>query len=148
MSKSTKKLTTEFFIQKSIELHGDLYDYTKTKYINSRTLIKYECPVHGEIQQNARAHLTGHGCYKCNGNLSLTSKEFIQKVSIIHNFKYNYSETDFKNLRSYIKYECPVHGEVSQFARHHLEGSGCSRCSGRTLTCKDFTDRIEKIHRR
>ena len=148
MSKSTKRITTDSFIERCIKLHGNLYDYTKTKYINSRASIKYDCRVHGEIEQNARTHLIGHGCPKCNGNLSLSNEDFIQKVSIIHNFKYDYSDTVFKNLRSYINYKCPEHGEISQFARHHLEGYGCSRCTGKTLTCKDFTDRMKEIHRR
>lgn len=32
-----KKLTTEEFIERSKVVHGDIYDYSKSSYINSQT---------------------------------------------------------------------------------------------------------------
>ena len=40
-----KKLTQEEFIEKAKEKHGDKYDYSKTKYVNARTLITIICPI-------------------------------------------------------------------------------------------------------
>ena len=42
-----RKLTTEEYISKAKEKHGDLYDYTKTNYINSTTKVTNNCPIHG-----------------------------------------------------------------------------------------------------
>lgn len=56
--------------------------------------------------------------------------EFIQKINIIHNFKYNYSNLIYKNTDSIIKIICHIHGEFSQRAHSHLIGSGCPKCNG------------------
>ena len=37
------KWTTEIFIEKAKEIHGDTYDYSKTEYINSRTKVCIIC---------------------------------------------------------------------------------------------------------
>ncbi len=44
-----KKLTTEQFIEKSRQVHGNRYDYSKVNYINSRTKVTIICPKHGEF---------------------------------------------------------------------------------------------------
>jgi len=43
-----KKLTTEEFVQKSKEIHGDKYDYSKVNYVHSHTKVKIYCNVHNE----------------------------------------------------------------------------------------------------
>jgi hypothetical protein len=57
-----KKYTLKEFVDKSNKVHNYKYDYSKTVYINNSTKIKYGCPIHGEIEQIARAHLYGKGC--------------------------------------------------------------------------------------
>lgn len=42
-----RKLTTEEFIEKAKEIHGNLYDYSKVNYIDSRTKVEIICPEHG-----------------------------------------------------------------------------------------------------
>ena len=41
-----KKLTTEEFIKRAKEVHGDKYDYSKVEYINSKTKVCIICPKH------------------------------------------------------------------------------------------------------
>ena len=60
-----KKLSTEEFIKRAKETHGDKYDYSITNYINRRTKIKYICPVHGVQEQLPENHLNGYGCPNC-----------------------------------------------------------------------------------
>ena len=61
-----RKLTTEEFIQRAKEVHGDKYDYSKSQYINAKTKITIICPKHGEFLQSADCHLNkGQGCPKC-----------------------------------------------------------------------------------
>ena len=147
--RKSKPLTTKTFIDRAIKVHKDKgYNYSRVVYINYTTAVEIGCPIHGYFWQLPTVHLRGCGCQACVGNAKVTKDNFIKRANEIHNFKYDYSDTVFKNLRSYINYKCPEHGEISQFARHHLEGYGCSRCTGRTLTCKDFTDRMKEIHRR
>lgn len=61
-----KSKTTSEFIQDSIKVHGNKYDYSLVKYINCRTKVNIICPIHGEFLQKATNHISGHGCSKCN----------------------------------------------------------------------------------
>lgn len=60
------RLTNEEFITRARKLHGDKYDYSKIDYKWQRTKLTIVCPLHGEFQQMALAHLSGHGCKKCS----------------------------------------------------------------------------------
>ena len=44
------KLTTEDFIKKAKEVHGDKYDYSKVEYTNIFGKLCIKCPEHGEQQ--------------------------------------------------------------------------------------------------
>ena len=43
--------TTESFIKKAKEVHGDKYDYSKVEYINNREKVIIICPEHGPFKQ-------------------------------------------------------------------------------------------------
>ena len=58
------KLTTEEFIRKAREVHGDKYDYSKVDYKNANTNITIVCPEHGEFEQRPADHLRGAGYSK------------------------------------------------------------------------------------
>lgn len=62
------RLTTEEFIQKAKQIHGNKYDYSKTEYINNRTKVCILCPEHGEFWQKPNDHLNGEGCPRCRGS--------------------------------------------------------------------------------
>ena len=59
------KLTTEEFIVRAKEVHGDKYDYSKVEYVNSTTKVCIICPKHGEFWQKPGNHMKGHGCARC-----------------------------------------------------------------------------------
>ena len=42
-----KKLTTEQFVAKVREIHGDKYDYSKVVYVNAKTKVCIICEEHG-----------------------------------------------------------------------------------------------------
>lgn len=62
------KLTTEEFIQRAQEVHGDRYDYSKVKYVNYKTKVLIICPIHGDFLQAPVNHLRGKECPKCAKN--------------------------------------------------------------------------------
>jgi len=64
-----KRKTTEQFIKEAKQIHGDKYDYSKVKYINTNTKICIICPIHGEFWQTPFNHLNGNGCKKCDVSL-------------------------------------------------------------------------------
>lgn len=59
------KLTTEEFIKKAREVHGDRYDYSKVEYVNSTTKVCIICKEHGVFEQSPQKHLLGQGCPNC-----------------------------------------------------------------------------------
>jgi len=64
------KLTTEEFIKKAREVHGDKYDYSKVEYVNSTNKVCIICPIHGEFWQRPSHHLAGHGCARCASDVN------------------------------------------------------------------------------
>ena len=56
---------TEDFINKAKEVHGDIYDYSKINYENTRKSVIIICKIHGEFEQIPNYHLSGCGCTKC-----------------------------------------------------------------------------------
>jgi hypothetical protein len=60
-----RKITTEEFIKRARQAHGDKYDYSKVNYVKSTTKVCIICPKHGEFWQRPNDHLRGRGCMNC-----------------------------------------------------------------------------------
>ena len=80
-----QKHTSEVFIIKAKEVHGEKYDYSKSEYNGNNIKVIIICPKHGEFLQVPSSHLQGQGCPKCakeNSGQSqrLTTEEFIQRA--------------------------------------------------------------------
>lgn len=116
------------FIKKSNDIHNNKYDYSKVDYINNSTKVCIICPEHGEFWQTPNSHLSGVGCPSCYGNKKLTNTQFIEECKKIHNGKYSYDKTHYKNKRSKVIITCPIHGDFEQLAANHKRGQGCPEC--------------------
>ena len=121
------------FIEKCKEFHGDLYDYSLTKYNGCNSEVIVICREHGEFRQEARVHQAGHGCKKCgNAHISKartkTTKDFIMDARLVHGDLYLYSNVNYKHSGSAISITCRKHGDFTQKPRDHLGGSGCPIC--------------------
>lgn len=128
------KLTTEDFINKAKEVHGDKYDYSKVEYINSKIDVDIICKKHGLFHQKPYKHLQGQGCRLCaiekdSLNKLKTTEEFIYEANKIHNNKYDYSKAIYNGNRTKLTIICPIHGEFEQCPNNHLEGKGCPYCN-------------------
>jgi Zn finger protein HypA/HybF involved in hydrogenase expression/very-short-patch-repair endonuclease len=74
---------TEEFIKKSVEVHGDLYDYKNVFYKNAKTNVEIICKKHGSFYQSPTKHLSMQGCPVCRlskGELKLMS--LLSKYSV------------------------------------------------------------------
>lgn len=147
-----KKLTTEEFIEKAQQVHGDKYDYSKVKYENAFKKVIIICPKHGEFLQDPSNHLQGKGCPKCaiekNSSTRLKDvSEFIKKANKVHNNKYDYSKVDYKGAHKPVCIICPIHGEFYQTPNRHLTGHGCSKCSKvYSWTKEEFLQKAKEIY--
>ena len=130
-------MNTEKFIKKAKEIHGDKYDYSKTKYIHPKLKIKYVCPIHGEIEQLPDNHLK-YGCRFCSYTESGKKRRknvdsFIEGSIKIHGNKYDYSKVEYINNKILVRIICPKHGEFLQSPIKHLYGHGCPKCKNSRL---------------
>jgi very-short-patch-repair endonuclease len=82
----------------------------------------------------------------------LTQKDFASKAKKIHNDKYNYSSTKYKNAITKVKIVCPKHGMFEQLPSNHLRGKGCKFCAIekqkqiQALTTKQFIRKAKILH--
>ena len=123
------KYTKYKFIEKSIETHGDTYDYSKVDYVDSQTPVTIICKRHGEFLQGPSIHIGGCGCPKCAGVSLMTIEDFIQKSVDKHGDKYDYSKVEYNNVKTKITIICKTHGEFVQTPDSHIRGCGCPNCA-------------------
>ena len=131
------RLTKAQFVDKAIVVHGNRYDYTHSIYKNSASRVVIKCGIHGKFNQTAGSHLQGAGCprcsalargKKCGGRNRLNTATFIKRATLTHDGFYDYSEVKYKNSKTSVKINCPLHGEFLQAAGRHMAGGGCMQC--------------------
>ena len=92
-------LTTDDFILMAQAVHGDLYCYSKSKYLGNNINIEIECKLHGSFFQLPSNHISRKcGCPKCKLILSRGEKKiisFLTKINI--NFKQQKRFVDCKD---------------------------------------------------
>lgn len=123
------KVTTESFIEKARELHGDFYDYSKTVYVASRGYVTITCPIHGDFVHRASSHTQGNGCKLCaDAKRRMTTEDFINKAKEVHGDRFDYSMADYKSSHEKVTIVCTIHGPYEQIAYQHLQGKACRKC--------------------
>jgi hypothetical protein len=74
-------LTTEQFILRAREVHGNKYDYSKTIYIRSKKKVQIICPKHGVFEQLPVCHIDqAQGCPRCTHRTSKWENEIIDFI--------------------------------------------------------------------
>ncbi len=139
---NNKKYTTEEYIEKCIEIHGnDKYDYRLTEYYNANTNINIICKLHNiTFNQKPNSHLYKNiGCPKCknnnniNDNTKLTTKEFIEKAIEVHGDKYDYNNVNYINNYTKVEIICKIHGIFEQYPKDHVyKKCNCPLCVYKT----------------
>jgi len=129
-----KKSTTENFINKSIIIHNNKFDYSLVEYKGTHKKVKILCKKCNNVfEQSPRAHIQQkQGCSFCSGTKKLTTLSFIDKSLKTHGDKYDYSLVNYINNKTKVKIICPVHNEFLQRPNDHLSGRGCPMCKEST----------------
>lgn len=127
------KMTTDTFIEKSIKVHGDYYDYSKVIYTGNKDKVCIICPVHGDFFQKACHHVAGKRCKKCaslSGGVKRrdTVAEFIKKAETVHFSYYTYHKVIISDSTEKVIITCPEHGDFEQLRASHISGQGCPVC--------------------
>lgn len=130
---------TDYLKKQLFKIHRDNYDYSLVEWKNSHYKITLICKKHGlfKVNTNSAVH-NKSGCKKCGSlkiskSLSSNTIEFIKKANKIHNNKYDYSNTNYKNSTKKVNIICKQHGIFQQRASHHLQKHGCKKCASKTI---------------
>lgn len=79
---NTKKMNIDEFIDKSIKIHGNKYDYSLVIYKNIHKHIILVCKEHGEFEQTPNSHLSGSGCPICSIKYNKSENEWLDIMDI------------------------------------------------------------------
>lgn len=89
--------------------------------------------------------------YHHNKMKRLTTEQFIEKANKLHTDTYDYSQTNFSQIRDKIDVICQIHGKFSILAASHIHTNkpqGCKKCgierriAKRSLSTSDYIKRI------
>jgi hypothetical protein len=119
-----KELTTDIFIKRSVDKHGDLYDYSLVDYKKMKEKVDIRCVKHDiKFKQSPLKHLdskTG-GCPMCNsiGKGKLTTEVFIKKSKLVHNNLYDYRFVEYKKSNTKVRIICIKDKIKSDFCKNN-----------------------------
>lgn len=136
---SKQSKSNKDFINRSIKVHGQKYDYSLVEYKNWYTPVKIICKKHGVFEQIPNNHIRGAGCKKCATekqatNRVLSTRAFIKKAHKVHGNHYDYTDTSYVKAKKKVSIYCPVHGKFEQAPDKHLVGQGCPVCAYNNLS--------------
>jgi hypothetical protein len=126
-NKSYPVVTTESLIDEFKQIHGDLYDYSKTVYVNFKTKVAINCRKHGIFMQRSRCHASGKGCPVCRSSKGESrireffkdnNIDFVEQYPICKNPKTgSYLRADFylPSFNTCIEYDGRQHFEPTTF---------------------------------
>ena len=96
------KLTTNKFIEKAKNIHGDKYDYSLVNYINNNDKVTIICKKHNTFLQSPTTHLSGAGCSKCKSSRGeQIIINFLKKNNIDFVFQKKFKNCKSKRLLPY-----------------------------------------------
>jgi hypothetical protein len=125
-----RRLTTEQFIERAKQIHGDKYDYSKSVYkIGSEPLIII-CNKHDMFLQTPSHHLMGSGCKKCYNNVSRGSIEWLTFLSLQLDIDIQHAENEGEYSIDYSFYKADGYCEELNtiFEYNGCYWHGCADC--------------------
>ena len=89
--------TTNQFIEKSKQIHGNKYDYSLVNYVKNNKNVTIICSTHGIFEQKPNSHIQGSGCPICKQS---KGEAKIIKILTKNNINYTYQKgfDDCKNI--------------------------------------------------
>ena len=126
----SRPYTTEEFVARAKEIHGDKYGYDNVEYETERKEIDILCKKHGLFKQKPVDHLRGCGCSKCNeSKLEIRIGELLREIGIEYIPQKTFSWLGLQSLDFYlpqlnIAIECQgeQHYKEMFFNRHYANG--------------------------
>ena len=128
--------TTEEFIIESKRKFGDLFDYSKTEYVNALTKMEFRCIEHDyTFFQTSNNHLYSNSpcehCEKAHARelFAMGLDGFKQKMFSVHGDVFSFELSKYVNQRTKIKVQCKQCETIITSPPHTLiNGVGCESC--------------------
>lgn len=152
-----KKTTDELQADCDNKFPNNMFTYDWETYVNTREKMSIECNRCGhKFEQSIENHLKGKDpCRKCriNGTGGFADAEsFIEEAKNIYGENtFDYSQVDFKNLKTPVKIICPEegHGEFYMEPRYFIENNGspkCEKCRQKKICDETNKNIAEKVN--
>lgn len=134
-SKDKMSGSYEEFLEKSQNIYGNKYSYSKEDYKNFTTPVTITCPVHGDFKSTPNNHFMGSGCTKCGTETRRlrNHEKFLSKME--GNPKYfhlDFSKVYYVNNREKVTVICKLHNKEFNISPNKLTDStrtcGCNVC--------------------
>ena len=148
-----KKKSLEYFLAEAKSIRPELDFSLISEYLGNNIKLNVICHEkdyigreHGIFEITPANLLRGKSCPKCKGK-GFTSED--RKLFCIkkYNGKYDYSKSDFSNVKDKTTVICEEHGEFKiSFDDHFNKGVGCKYCSYPVRDLESFKKEAEKIH--
>jgi len=124
MTTTYNSLSHEEFVQRVNEFNPDLKILSRYDGINRKVLVEDE---YGLL------NVVAHSLFESPPTIqvAIDKTEYWKNkynVKEFHNYKYDYSKTEYKGAHTKMIIICPEHGEFLQDPSNHAKGHGCWEC--------------------
>lgn len=152
IQKAIKPLAS--FVLDAARVHGEKYDYSKSKYIGSKEYIDINCLKHGVFQQTPDSHINKqNGCPTCASedaveNNLLSEFEVDNRIYKISKGTVRVVAGSYKGMNSKCIFECSEHGTFERITSSAMIGvHPCIKCSGSShrYTTREFEVKIQGL---
>jgi Zn finger protein HypA/HybF involved in hydrogenase expression len=135
--KSKQEKASANFLREALEIHGDLYDYSRVKYVLSTEYVEIGCKRCGNyFLQTPSGHKQGYGCTKCAAdirgfNKRTSTQGFVERSQAVHGEgKFLYDRVNYTVSQARVEIGCASCGNYWKVVAYkHLNGFGCSYCA-------------------
>lgn len=143
MLEKMKRLTTEEFIRRAKEVHGDKYDYSLVDYNGEKVKVKIVCKIHGVFEITPYNHIHGYGCPFCSGCAELTTENFQKKVRFLYGEKFDVSDViiDKNSKKEKVSVICNTCGKTFEVNPYVFTST---RQGGKCPHCRNEQFRVER----
>ena len=142
-----KKLIKNDFVERSIKIHGNKYNYELSEIDGVGNKTKIICPKHGIFEQIVDTHLRGHGCPKCKDSkgekiiewyltkngITFMKQKMFDKCKDIRNLKFDFFLPDYNTC---IEFDGKQHFKICEWGEKKLKDS-IKKDNIKNLFCKN-----------
>ena len=113
------------------------------KYKNNNTMLTFKCNSGHTYIQRVSKHLSGHGCPKCKGGVSISN---IMYKKLCESNNQDLPIDDYRNSKTKIRYKCSMGHIYIQSPSSHLQGQGCPICFGnKKKTSEEYYNECKEL---